>query len=72
MRPGYSVPPVTRPRGCHVPEQHLKSVYVGLRQAWQEERTVVEPVPEALKAMGDQVFCCAEVEPGVDCRSELH
>lgn len=46
--------------------------YMEVRHAWQEERTVVEPVPEALKAMGDQIFCCAEVEPGVDCRSELH
>lgn len=43
-----------------------------VKHAWHEERTVVEPVPEALKAMGDQVFCCAEVEPGVDCRRELH
>lgn len=28
---------------------------------------VIEPVPEAREAILHQVFCCAEVEPGVDC-----
>ena len=28
---------------------------------------VVKPVPEVVKAVGDKVFCCAEVEPWVDC-----
>lgn len=28
---------------------------------------VVEPVPEVVKAVGDEIFCCAEVEPWVDC-----
>ena len=29
---------------------------------------VVEPVPELVEAVGDQVLCCPEVEPGVDWR----
>jgi hypothetical protein len=30
-------------------------------------RTVVEPVPEAVEAMLDQVLCRPEIEPGIDC-----
>ena len=29
--------------------------------------TVVEPVPEAIEAMLDQVFRCSKVEPWIDC-----
>lgn len=28
---------------------------------------VIEPVPEVVEAIGDEVFCCSEVEPWVDC-----
>lgn len=28
--------------------------------------SIVEPVPEFVEAVGDKVFRCAEVEPGID------
>lgn len=28
---------------------------------------VIEPVPEVVEAIGDEVLCCSEVEPWVDC-----
>lgn len=28
---------------------------------------VIEPVPEVVKAIGDEVFGCSEVEPWVNC-----
>jgi hypothetical protein len=31
------------------------------------ERTVVEPVPEAVEAILNEVLCCPKVEPGIDC-----
>lgn len=30
---------------------------------------VIEPVPELVESIGNEVLCCAEVEPGVDCVS---
>ena len=30
-------------------------------------RTVVEPVPEAVEAILNQVFRCSKVEPRIDC-----
>lgn len=36
------------------------------RRGAEEERTVIEPVPEAVEAILHQVFCGPEVEPGID------
>lgn len=33
--------------------------------------SVVEPVPEVVEAIVDEVFCCAEVEPRIDCMREV-
>jgi hypothetical protein len=30
--------------------------------------TVVEPIPEAVESMLDQIFCCSKVEPGINYR----
>lgn len=30
-------------------------------------RTVIEPIPKAVEAMSYEMFCCAKVEPRVDC-----
>lgn len=36
-----------------------------------ERLTVIEPVPEAVKAMLDEVFGGAEIEPGIDCEHPI-
>ena len=66
MRPGYKVPPVTRPRGCHVPNTSVNDVEpLG---GEENRRTIIEPIPEAVKAMLYQVFRGTKIEPRVDCR----
>lgn len=62
MRPGYRVPPVTRPRGCHVSGQSYQH---DLRLG-ADIRTVVKPVPEAVEAMFHKVFCSPKIEPRID------
>ena len=37
----------------------------------EERHTVVEPVPEAVEAVLDKVFRSTEVEPWIDCTSQL-
>lgn len=34
--------------------------------------TVVEPVPELLKAIGDEILCSPEVEPRINCEGSQH
>jgi len=85
INPGYSVPPVTRPRGCHVPNegsnQHTPSsghVYspftLNLHHilAQDPERgglTVIEPIPEIVESVLNEIFGRSEVEPGIDWRT---
>lgn len=38
----------------------------GIAGGAEERHTVVEPIPEAVKAILDKVFCCSEIEPGID------
>lgn len=37
-----------------------------LLQCRSQQLTVVEPIPERLKAMLNQVFCRPEIEPGIE------
>jgi hypothetical protein len=74
ISPGYRVPPVTRPRGCHVPvvaglsAGSAQCPHGGLEgRCARGALTVVEPVPEAVESVLDEVFCGAEVEPRIDC-----
>lgn len=30
------------------------------------QHTVIKPIPETIEPIFDQVFCCSEVEPGID------
>jgi len=69
MRPGYRVPPVTRPRGCHVPVHQplLAQSLFSHQNVIGRAHTVIEPVPKAVEAMFDEIFCCSKVEPRIDC-----
>jgi len=67
MRPGYRVPPVTRPSGCHVPVHQALSACGLFLRIRGTVRTVIEPVPKAVEAMFHEVFCCSKVEPRIDC-----
>ena len=47
-------------------QEHLKpSTYI-FQLPW-ERLTVVKPVPEAVEAMLDEVFCSSKIEPRIDC-----
>ena len=68
MRPGYRVPPVTRPRGCHVPERHRLLAF-DINQAFIDRmglRTIIEPIPEGVEAIVHEIFRCPKVEPRID------
>jgi hypothetical protein len=32
----------------------------------QSHLTIIKPVPKAVEPIGDQIFRCSEIEPGVD------
>jgi hypothetical protein len=34
----------------------------------QEELTVIEPIPEGVEAVLNEILCGSEIEPGIDCR----
>lgn len=69
MRPGYRVPPVTLPRGCHVPvgvrSQFVCSCMLRSRLRGVDGLTVIEPIPKAIEAMLHEIFGSSEIEPWV-------
>lgn len=55
---------MTRPNGCHVPEQnYLLELPLNVGTGCL---TIIEPVPKIIKAMLHEVFRGPEIEPGVD------
>ena len=83
ISPGYSVPPVTRPRGCHVPTKTGCVSHCFCTSSFRLFRrlarfvnklrdrvgglTIIEPVPEAVKSILHKILRRSKVEPGIDC-----
>ena len=69
IKPGYRVPPVTRPSGCHVPVIALQHLYGSYRR--NAALTVIEPIPKVVEPVLNEVFGGTEVKPRIDCSDRL-
>ena len=54
-------------RSVCYPQLYGECGVVGRRAGCEGEHTVIEPVPEAVEAILDQILGSSEVEPRIDC-----